>query len=1025
MTIIDEYLEYTKKYSKSHGEKTLVLIQVGSFYESYAIMKEDGSYYGSKIQEFANINDMIISKKNVFVDKRPVVMAGFGLPQLEKYVKKMTQNGYTIVVYSQDSVIKTTRFLDCIYSPGTFFNNNDTNENGLSNNTICIWIHYSKANSIVKEDRITIGLSLIDIITGKLINYEYTHQYIDSPTTYDQLEKYIAIYNPAEVIIITNKEDKNFIDTVISYANINARKFHKITLKDIPDKNKTDFEKIATNCEKQKFQETLIDKIYGIGSYKEKSEFFEYSIANQSLCFLLDFVERHNSYLIKNIELPIFENHADKLVLANHSLKQLNIISDNRYNGKCSCVLNLLNNCITNSGKRRFNYDLLHPISNIDELQKAYDITEHLIKTDFHSVIRGYLNNIKDIEKFERKLVMKRLDPKDFMMLYHNLSNLSELYKIIYSESQNSQLYNYIKTYIDSDIDVLCDELQKFIKEKFNLEKAGFIVIDKLSNYNIDELDFINKNYNEKLNILLKNCIDSREQFDAIRYYFSQIIAENDKKKVGGIRTKKNKEDDDETELEYVKIHETSKNDAMLISTNRRTSILKECISKIITKKGKIVDIKYDSKYSGKEEILKLDLSLIEYKFHGGNKTNQTIFSKHINEISSSIQNSKDILVDSITKHYNTILNDFLTFNNKIKLSSIARFIALVDLCQSRTYNAIKYNYCKPNIKDNGDQKAYVNCKKIRHCLIEQLNNNEIYVSNDIELGNDINGALLYGVNAVGKSSFIKSIGIAIILAQSGMYVPCSDFTYYPYSFLFTRILGNDNIFKGLSTFAVEMCELRTILKLANQNSLIIGDEVCSGTESNSAHSIFSVCLENLHSIKSSFIFATHFQEILEFDEVKNLDKLKVYHMSVQYDRTKNKLIYDRKLKNGSGDILYGLEVAKSLDLPDNFIERAYEIRNKYSNSNNTTLDSKGTSYNAKKIKNKICEICNINQAVDTHHLQFQEHANKNGFINEQFNKNHKANLISICEICHNKIHKQNKQLKKIKTSQGYDLVEI
>ena len=116
---------------------------------------------------------------------------------------------------------------------------------------------------------------------------------------------------------------------------------------------------------------------------------------------------------------------------------------------------------------------------------------------------------------------------------------------------------------------------------------------------------------------------------------------------------------------------------------------------------------------------------------------------------------------------------------------------------------------------------------------------------------------------------------------------------------------------------------------------------------------------------------------------------------------------------------------AKSLDLPDNFIERAYEIRNKYSNSNNTTLDSKGTSYNAKKIKNKICEICNINQAVDTHHLQFQEHANKNGFINEQFNKNHKANLISICEICHNKIHKQNKQLKKIKTSQGYDLVEI
>ena len=64
-------------------------------------------------------------------------------------------------------------------------------------------------------------------------------------------------------------------------------------------------------------------------------------------------------------------------------------------------------------------------------------------------------------------------------------------------------------------------------------------------------------------------------------------------------------------------------------------------------------------------------------------------------------------------------------------------------------------------------------------------------------------------------------------MAQSGLYVPCSEFTYYPYNYLFTRILGNDNIFKGLSTFAVEMSELRTILKNANDNSIILGDELC------------------------------------------------------------------------------------------------------------------------------------------------------------------------------------------------------
>ena len=110
-------------------------------------------------------------------------------------------------------------------------------------------------------------------------------------------------------------------------------------------------------------------------------------------------------------------------------------------------------------------------------------------------------------------------------------------------------------------------------------------------------------------------------------------------------------------------------------------------------------------------------------------------------------------------------------------------------------------------------ETAFFEAKDLRHPLIEHLQKSEIYVPNDISLGSDNYGTLLFGTNAVGKSSLIRSIGIAIVLAQSGMFVPCSSFVYRPYMQLFTRILGNDNIFKGLSTFAVEMSELRTILK--------------------------------------------------------------------------------------------------------------------------------------------------------------------------------------------------------------------
>ena len=95
---------------------------------------------------------------------------------------------------------------------------------------------------------------------------------------------------------------------------------------------------------------------------------------------------------------------------------------------------------------------------------------------------------------------------------------------------------------------------------------------------------------------------------------------------------------------------------------------------------------------------------------------------------------------------------------------------------------------------------------------------------NDVEMGKREKGILLFGTNAVGKSSLIKSIGISIVMAQAGLFVPCSNFSYQPYNKIFTRILGNDNLFKGLSSFQVEMCEFKTIDNLSDENSLVLGD---------------------------------------------------------------------------------------------------------------------------------------------------------------------------------------------------------
>lgn len=1080
MTLVEEYLEHTKNYKEVYGDKTLVLMQVGSFYECYAIKKGEGIYEGSNIVDFAQINDMVIAHKNTMVNDENVVMAGFGLPQLDKYVKRMLNNGYTVIIFAQDLQMKnTSRSLIGIYSPGTYFDTNDNtnsdsdnsiNNTNLSNNTLCLWIHYSKPNKFVKSETLTIGLNIIDILTGKLINYEYSQPYENSPTTYDQLEKYISIYNPSEVIIISNKMNSSelnsntYIDDVISYANINAQKIHKVYLdeKSVAGTSKAveSFEKIAANCEKQVYQETLIDKIYGIGAYRTNFEFQNYSIANQSLCFLIDFIDKHNPALIKHIDFPSFENINSKLILANHSLKQLNMISDQRHNGKLGCVANFLNNCITNAGKRKFNYDLLHPICASATLNASYDVTEHLIKTQFYKTIKGYLLNVRDIEKIDRKLVLGKIEPRDFASLYNNLSNVSTLFEKITCNQENKELALYIGNIINYDISEACNKINNYIASVFELSKLN-VTIDKLNNNDLEAMFFINQNYNANLNKLYKNCVDSRQQLEAIAFFFSNLLMEYEKSKTSAISKAKTKaktskkegiEDknsdyianptltnDDAVSGGYIKFHETSKNEVMLITTKRRGAILKEIIQKIIEKSGtKYEYINYTSKYSKFGEIIEIDLSSILFKNHGSANSNIIVYSPQIDSICYDIQNSREQLIEEINSNYKAILCEFKNIiynvvtnanvsskNERFSLlGKISQFIALSDVCYVKAYNALKYNYCRPVISEAGGcNKSYVNFKKIRHCLIEQLNSNELYVTNDLEIGASNNGLLLYGTNAVGKTSFIKSIGIALIMAQAGMFVPCEEFTYYPYEYLFTRLLGNDNIFKGLSTFAVEMCELRTILKNANSKSIILGDELCSGTESTSALSIFVSSLERLHSLASTFLFATHFHEILEYEEVKNLDSMKIYHMSVFFDREQKTLIYNRKLRTGPGQSMYGLEVCKSLDLPEDFIERAYTIRNKYNKSSISVLEAKKSRYNANKLRG-MCELCNNNEGTEIHHLQYQKNA-KDGIINGEFNKNHKANLINICEACHNKIHSSDQEFRITKTTNGYKLLQL
>lgn len=1009
MTIVKDYLDLTSKWKNEYGERTLLLMQVGSFFEAYGLLDENNNIKGSNIVDFAEINDMAISRKNICVGKSKVVMAGFGLPQLDKYIKKLQDNGYTIVVYVQDAQSKnTTRSLNGIYSPGTYFSNESKD---LTNNIICIWINHSSNKIIGIGEQINIGISNIDIFTGKTSLFEFTMPYYHNPCTYDELERYISIYNPNECVILSNL-DEYIIDDIINFTNIQCSKIHKIILNK-NNNSSSDLHKSAENAEKQIYQQEIIKRFYPFDNEEIIiNEIQNYCIASQSFCYLLDFVYKHNPNLVSKLSKPLYENYTDRLILANHSLKQLNIISDNRYNGKLSCVSKLLNNCVTPIGKRRFQYNLLNPITDIEKLNKSYNITDYLLTTDWNKY-KELLEEIRDLEKLKRKLVMKKITPKDFSNIYNNILLIDKINILI---NKDKKLKQYFQDENINNIKNKSEIIKKIISDFFDLDKAKYIDdinnISDSGNNSLKNIFFINKGLYEKVDNGYKKSIESRQLIECIRENFSNMIKEFEK-------TTKT--------TEFVKLHETPKMEPTLISTKRRTTFLK----KSFESREKSIELKYKSEFTDSNETFKLDIDNIDFIPYNGNNSNVCITNSTIRNIAVSINNSKNELLGILELYYNDFVNKFIENNNI--LDDLIQFISEIDILQCKCFIASKYNYCKPIITES--DKSFFNFTGIRHCLIEQLNTREVYVTNDLELGNTnkkdySNGVLLYGTNAVGKTSFIKSIGISIIMAQAGLFVPCKTFEYYPYNYIFTRILGNDNIFKGLSTFAVEMSELRTILQFSNKNSLILGDELCSGTESDSALSIFVSGLEELHKNQSSFMFATHFHEIVKYEEVKNLNKINLYHMEVIFDKSTNKLIYDRKLKEGPGDSMYGLEVCKSLNLPQNFLDRAHELRVKYNNVYKNILDMDTSKYNSKKVKG-ICEMCNNNIGTEIHHLEYQKNANKNDYLEEGFHKNHVANLVNICEDCHNNIHKNDtkkttvkkKIVKKTKTENGYEII--
>jgi len=401
-----------------------------------------------------------------------------------------------------------------------------------------------------------------------------------------------------------------------------------------------------------------------------------------------------------------------------------------------------------------------------------------------------------------------------------------------------------------------------------------------------------------------------------------------------------------------------------------------------------------------------------EFKEYRVKKLKNSVKFYH-NEL-TRISEKMGLITEKIKINNKDSLTTILDSISKEEVLSVINSLCAIEFSLNNIYLKNELNFCKPKFIES-DENHY-DAIDLRHPIVESIDR-ESFIPNDVFFGrfnsehrdNPLNlsdkshkGYVLFGQNSSGKTVLSKSIGISIILAQAGLMTPAKSLELSVFDSLFTRIVGSDDLSRGQSTFAMEMTELKNILKRGTKRSMVIGDEISHGTETTSG---LSIVASTILSLKGSFILSTHLHELDKIDDISQLDSVRMVHLSLNYSSTDDKVIYNRKLQCGKGGSTYGLEFAKSIHLPSEFIDLAYKIRNKVE-LNISGLEElakeKASRYNPEMFYG-VCERCG-GKAEEIHHdKKHQAEARAGKYTLSEVN--HKRNLVNLCQSCHKKEH--------------------
>lgn len=921
--MMDEYYNYQKQLELEYGDKSVVFMMVGSFYETY---EYNDVGRASEISPIMNIT-LTKRNKNKELSGNNPLMCGFPSYALKKYLDMLIrENGYTIGIVDQvddddDATVKkksTTgkaRSMDRIYGPSIPYEY-DFIESTLENNDefasqkkscMVFQVFFEKCHPITKKKAYHIVCSIYDLFVGHVWVTETT--FIDIEEVLRQVQEWWLEFGVVECVQLGSNK---YFDLIKIQDSSLPRSHHNSN----PD---TKFAVLA-------FQQKVLNAVYDIPTNIVIAELNleRHPMIVQVITFGFDFLYRQSPMLVKKLQRPVFLQPANQhLYMDTHVFHELDIIPKQhfRHTQKQLSLIDILDKTKTNMGSRYLRHICFHPTTNCEDLHARYNRIQNYIQNwDNTKTIRRIFESLGDLEVQFRAMTLRKISPITVSRFIESLQACLSLFPWI-------------------------EPIIRDARQIWDLS-----VMSSLAGNN----SFYEKNFYKSPDIVFPELDDLTSQLQSLSGRFSNSV---------------------------VKVSNTNPLESHVYLTK---IAYRKSMSEI---QSKPKDIRIEEHKQG-YQITTDTIDAMKYRLNKSISQAQTCLKKVFHD---------DVTRIFVEKH-GTIIHNLI---RKIEEMDVDTTFALF----SQTNG-----YCRPMLIKS-ETNSSVFAKDMRHAILEFVHTDEKFVTNTVSMEDTVHGYIVYGLNSAGKSTLLRSIGICVYLSQIGMYVPCSEFRISPFTRLMTKISNADDMYQKQSTFMFEMSELKHILSQADSRSMVLCDELTSGTETLSATGIMASAITECVDKKCKFMMTTHLHTLAEFPEIVENKNIFVCHFRVRIDG--EHIQYDRRLEQGMGDPVYGIEIVHALGFDKRFTDRAFQFRKRISKKQNIFDHSDRRSRYNRKLIMDACDECGSTENLHTHHIAPQKDADEFGLIDNEFHKNKLFNLQVLCESCHQKEHADMQEKRK------------